>query len=162
MDADAGLRELQQQIDAALTATNGESVISSELKRHIITRVTDEGLVVELFDIAGAPLFAEGGAQAMSILADLAALLVDVGAMVSNPVAVEAHIKANPVVLKDNPVWDISTERAQVLREMLKASGLAPERVARVTGHADRDPAVRNPMAVRNNRVEVIFLRTNI
>jgi chemotaxis protein MotB len=30
----------------------------------------------------------------------------------------------------------------------------------RVTGHADRDPAARNPMAMRNNRIELILLRT--
>ncbi|MEI4263295.1 flagellar motor protein MotB [Roseovarius sp. D0-M9] len=158
---DAGLRELQKQIEDALTASSGESMVSSGLKRHIITRVSDEGLVVELIDVAGAPLFAEGEAGATPILGELAALLVEVGAMVTNPVAVEAHIRANPVVLKDNPVWDISTQRAQIMRELLKSHGLAPERMARVTGHADRDPAVRNPMAVRNNRIEVIFLRTD-
>jgi chemotaxis protein MotB len=29
----------------------------------------------------------------------------------------------------------------------------------RVTGKADRQPATDNPMAVRNNRLEVILLR---
>jgi len=30
----------------------------------------------------------------------------------------------------------------------------------RVTGHADRAPVVANPMDLRNNRVEVIVLRS--
>ncbi|SEL27598.1 chemotaxis protein MotB [Roseovarius nanhaiticus] len=157
--ADAGLEELQRKIDEALTASSGESTVASELRRHIITRVTDEGLVVEFFDVAQAPLFAEGGAVAAPILTQLAKLLVDVGAMVTNAVAIEAHTRAAPIVLKENRDWDITTERAQVMRTLLKQQGLAQDRVARVTGHADRDPAVRNPMAVRNNRIEVIFLR---
>ncbi|MFX0546643.1 flagellar motor protein MotB [Roseovarius sp. S1116L3] len=156
---DADLQDLQQKIDETLNGTNGESTVSSELKRHIITRVTDEGLVVELFDIANAPLFEEGGTTPTSTLRQLADLLVDVGGMVTNSVAVEAHLRAAPVVLKENRAWDISTERAQVMRGLLMDSGLAPQRVSRVTGHADRDPVVRNPMAVRNNRVEVVFLR---
>ncbi|MFX0542033.1 flagellar motor protein MotB [Roseovarius sp. S4756] len=156
---DTDLQDLQKKIDQTLTATNGESMVSPELKRHIITRVTDEGLVVELFDIADAPLFDEGGANATSTLRQLADLLVDVGGMVTNPVAVEAHLRAAPVVLRENRAWDISTERAQVMRGLLMNSGFAPERVSRVTGHADRDPAVRNPMAVRNNRVKMVFLR---
>ena len=32
----------------------------------------------------------------------------------------------------------------------------------RITGHADREPAVvSNPMAIRNNRLEIIFLRSD-
>jgi chemotaxis protein MotB len=43
---------------------------------------------------------------------------------------------------------------------MLEAEGVAPERMRRVTGHADREPVARNPMALRNNRIELILLRT--
>ncbi|MGB3317382.1 MAG: chemotaxis protein MotB, partial [Albidovulum sp.] len=34
-------------------------------------------------------------------------------------------------------------------------------RLQRVTGFADRKPALRNPMAPRNNRLEVILLRSD-
>ncbi len=160
--ADRELAELQSKVENALQGKGGESMLSRKLKRHIITRVTDEGLVIELFDIAGAPLFDEGSANATLILQQLAALLAETGATVRNRVVVEGHIRAAPVVLRDNPVWDVSTERAQQMRQMLGQEGLPPARIARVTGHADRDPAVRNPMAVRNNRLEVIFLRSDI
>ncbi|MFD0859955.1 flagellar motor protein MotB [Roseovarius aquimarinus] len=158
-EADTALEELQRRIESALAGSSGDSRIPAGLKRHILTRVTDEGLVVELFDLAGAPLFIESSAEPTAILVALATLLVDVGAMVTNPVAAEAHMRAAPVVLRENPVWEVSTERAQAMRALLKSAGLPPERVARVTSHADRDPAVRDPMAVRNNRIEVIFLR---
>jgi len=32
-------------------------MVSDELQRHIVTRVMDEGLLIELFAIEGAPLF---------------------------------------------------------------------------------------------------------
>jgi chemotaxis protein MotB len=35
-----------------------------------------------------------------------------------------------------------------------------PSRMTRVTGHADRTPATVDPMDVRNNRMEVILLRS--
>ncbi|WP_324752447.1 flagellar motor protein MotB [Roseovarius sp. Pro17] len=160
--SDAALEELQRKLDATLNGRSGESMVSPKLKRHIITRVTDEGLVIEIFDIADAPLFEEGGAQPTQVLLQLTALLSEMGGLVRNRVAVEAHIRAAPIVLKNNPVWDISTQRAQHMREMLMLEGLPSARFARVTGHADRDPAVRNPMAVRNNRLEVVFLRSDI
>lgn len=160
LEADRELAELQRQLDSELSGTNGESMISLELKRHIITRVTDEGLVVELFDIADAPLFEARTAEPTQVLKQLAALLAEMGETVRNSVAVEGHISAVPIVLRHNPVWDISTQRAHEMRGLLRQKGLSSPRFARVTGHADRDSAVSNPMAVRNNRLKVIFLRS--
>lgn len=160
--AEQELAELQRKLDAALSGASGESMMSRKLKRHIITRVTDEGLVIELFDIAGAPLFEERTAQPTALLQDLAALLAEIGGTVRNHVAAEGHIQAAPIVLRDNPVWDISMQRAQAMHILLTQKGLSEARIARVTGHADRKPAVSNPMAVRNNRLEVIFLRSDI
>jgi len=154
------MAELQKAFETALKGTNGESMVSRDLARHIITRVTDEGLVVELFDTAEAQLFDAGGAVPSPLLEALAEVIVEVGTLVVNGVSVEGHIAAAPVILKDNPVWDLSTERANAMRLLLKREGLGAGQVHRMTGHADRDPAVRNPMAVRNNRLEVIFLRS--
>jgi len=42
----------------------------------------------------------------------------------------------------------------------LEASDLPQERVERVTGHADRKLAARNPMAARNERLEITLLRS--
>ncbi|MCZ4352846.1 chemotaxis protein MotB [Roseovarius aestuarii] len=157
---DQALEDLQRKIEDALQGRTGESMIAPELQRHIITRVTDEGLVVELFDLQDAVLFEEGQDKPTALLIALADLLAELGALVENPLAVEGHIRAAPVIVKDNPVWDRSTDRALAMRGLLVSEGLDEARMRRVTGHADREPAVRNPMAVRNNRLEIIFLRT--
>lgn len=150
---EAALRALE----AALLGLTGESLADDEMLRHIVTRVTDEGLVVELFSLPGRPLHAEGAPTRM--LRDLAGVVARLSVMVENGVAVEAHVRANPIVLARNPAWDDSAARAQDLRLLLEEGGMAPARVSRVTGHADRRPAVPDPMAVRNDRFEVIFLR---
>ena len=54
-----------------------------------------------------------------------------------------------------------STDRAMQMRQLLEAAALDQKRIERVTGHADRKPAVRNPLAVRNNRLEIILLRSD-
>ncbi len=63
------------------------------------------------------------------------------------------------MVVADNPVWTLSSERAMQVRLMLEAAGLAPARMQRVTGNADRALVDPNPMAVRNDRIEIILLR---
>ncbi len=160
--AERDLEQLKQSIDSALRGTNGESTISPKLQRHIITRVTDEGLVIEMFDIADGTLFEQGQDQPTEVLIQLAAVLGEASNLVTNNVAVEGHVRAAPIILKDNPVWDLSTARAQRMRLMLSGSGLDASRISRVTGHADRDSAVDNPMDMRNNRLKVIFLRKDV
>lgn len=157
-DADEG-EEALRMIEEALMGRGGESNMASELFKHINTRITDEGLVIELFALPGAPLFERRTDTPTRRLEDIAFFLVESMRIVVNPVAVEGHVAARPLVLRENPVWELSTERAMSMRRLLVRAGLDPARSVRVTGHADREPAVDVPMALRNNRIEVILLR---
>ncbi len=155
---DTGAATLEE-LAVLLMERGGESRIMEQALRHVITRVTDAGLIVELFDLPDRPLFAKDGETPEAVLEVLIDMIADVFARNRNGVAVEGHIRAYPTVLRDNPVWDRSTARAQTVREMLQDSGMTPSRLHRVTGHGDRQPVRRDAMAVRNNRMEVILLR---
>ncbi|WP_371060904.1 flagellar motor protein MotB [Rhodosalinus sp. 5P4] len=152
--------EALARLDAALRGNSGESHADDLLRQHVVTRVTDEGLVVEIFARPGAPLF-EGDAAPTPLLEALAGVIGRLSGMVTNQAAVEAHVRASPIVMARNPAWDLSARRAAALRTLLEEGGLAPARVRRVTGHADRAPALpEQPMSVRNDRLEIVFLRT--
>ena len=155
---DAALRE----IEAQLSGRGGESMVSDMLARHITTRLTDEGLIVEIFDIEGAPLFHEGSAVPEPVMQDIAGMLTRVFAVVKNGVALNGHVQAAPEVLRVNPTWDLSTDRAQAVRALMESEGFTAERIRRVAGHADRKRVTANPMAVRNNRIELVLLRSDI
>ena len=159
-EVDAELAESLKQVEELLLGRAGESRVSEEMNRHIRTRVTDEGLIIELFDLNEARLFDPGTSEPMPLLEELAGLIASVADLVENGIAVDAHTRARPVVLADSPVWDLSTARANAMRRLLEASGIKRGRLRRVTGHADRKPAVSNPLAIRNNRLEVILLRS--
>ncbi|MBK5927648.1 OmpA/MotB family protein [Rhodobaculum claviforme] len=154
-----GTTDTLDEIARALRAVGGESVVAELALRHIVTRVTDEGLIVEIFDMPGQTLFAGDSDVANPVLVTIAGLLHEVFGLVDNGVAVDGHTRTEPVIRTDNPVWALSTARAQRMRELLQEAGIAPARMHRVTGHADRQPAARNPAALRNNRLEVVLLR---
>ncbi|WP_298492456.1 flagellar motor protein MotB [uncultured Maritimibacter sp.] len=149
-----------EHIEDALTGKSGESMVSELLQRHIVTELTDEGLVIELFDLDEDPLFTPGTALPNDTMDQLVGVMARVFDLVKNPVAIEGHLAAQPIVVARNTNWELSAERAQSIRRLLGDKGLMPTRVDRVTGHADRQPVARNPMAVRNNRIELILLRT--
>mgnify|MGYP005993757349 CR=1 FL=1 len=148
-----------RDLDAQLQGMGGESLVMENARRHIVTRITDEGLVIELFDLEDVPLFDEKTAAPTQILKDLSAMIAGTVTAVTNKIAVGAHVRANPIVLAESPVWDLSARRATEMRKLLEHSGVPAERIRRVTGHADRAPVVTDPMARRNNRLEIILLR---
>ncbi|MBE9635924.1 flagellar motor protein MotB [Salipiger mangrovisoli] len=150
----AQLEELRDR----LTARHGESMVDDGLMRHVVTRVTDEGLVVELFETGEARLFAADGSPTF-LLRRLAQIIAGASQTVRNPIAVEGHVAASPIVLAQDPSWQASSDHAARMRELLQGEGVPKVRIARVTAHADREPSRGNPMDVRNGRIEVIFLR---
>lgn len=158
-DALGSLDEAFESLEAELLGKGGESKVMENALEHIITRITDEGLVIEVFAQDDTPLFDPTGTEPTPLLRSIAALIADTAKTVRNGIAVGGHVQAQPIVLAENPVWGMSTDQATIMRQLLEADGVAPQRIERVTGHADREPAVRNPMAARNNRLEVVLLR---
>lgn len=148
------------EIEEMLSAKSGESMVSDLTSRHVVTELTDEGLVIEIFDIEDEPLFSRNGTEPTGVMVEMVAMLGGVFGLVKNGIAIDGHVAAQPVVVAENPNWSLSAARADTVRRMLEEGRVAPARVQRVTGHSDRAPAARNPMAVRNNRIELILLRT--
>lgn len=155
----AEFEKLAKDIEKALMGVGGESMASDQMARHILTKVTDEGLIVEFFDLEGEPLFAADSAVPEPIMVEIAQMLSRVFAIAKNEVAINGHTRSYPSMLRENPVWDLSTARAQALRGLMEGAGFTPGRIQRVSGFADRKPAVESPMSVRNNRMEMILLR---
>ncbi|MFZ1468231.1 MAG: flagellar motor protein MotB [Paracoccaceae bacterium] len=153
-----GVAEMRA-VEKVLLDRGGESQTMQQLLRHVVTRVTDEGLVIEIYDTDDSPLFTNDTAEPTAVLLALADLLAEVLALTTNEVAVNGHIRSYPVMLRSNPVWELSAERAQRTRLLLQAAGLVADRVQRVSGYADRKPAAADSAAIRNNRLEIILLR---
>ncbi len=151
-----------RDIEAVLIGQGGESMLSDQALRHIITRLTDEGLVIEIYDRPDVALFVADTALPNPVAAEIARIMARLFQSVSNPVAIEAHLRAETVLKVDNPVWEISSDRAMQMRLMLESSGLNPRRITRLTGAGDREPATRDATAPRNNRIEVILLRSDL
>ncbi len=102
----------------------GESLTMKRLLRHVVTRVTEEGLVIELFDLEEATLFAGDTAEPNPVLREIAALLSEVLGLTSNGLAIGGHVKSFPITLIRNPGWSLSSDRAQALRRALEDAGL--------------------------------------
>jgi chemotaxis protein MotB len=156
---DAALRDFETSV---LEALGGESAHSNDLLQHVQTRLTDEGLVIEIFEREGFPLFLGDSGKAADWLVEVVGIISDLLKTVRNEVAISAHVASEPLVRNGPSPWDRSLFYAQATRSLLLASELSSSRIARVTGHGDHAPVVQDPMVVRNNRVIVTLLRDGL
>ncbi|SFR51998.1 chemotaxis protein MotB [Yoonia tamlensis] len=151
-----------RDIEAVLMGAGGESMVSDQALRHIVTRLTDEGLIIEIFDLPDAEIFLADTATPHPITAEIAAILARLFDSVKNPVEIRGHLRARTILAVENPMWDLSMARAAQMRLLLEDGGLDPRRIAQLAGAGDRAPAVADSTAPRNNRIEIILLRSDI
>ncbi|WP_347267853.1 flagellar motor protein MotB [Paracoccus sp. (in: a-proteobacteria)] len=156
---ESGFDAMARHIQNQLTGSGAESMQKVNLLRHVVTRMTDEGLVIELTDLTDEPLFVGNSAQPTQVAKELAAILTSVLGRVRNELALAGHVRAYPEMLLHSPVWALSDARAHTLRNLLEGAGLEQARIQRVTAYGDRRNRSVNPMDPNNNRIEVILLR---
>lgn len=156
---ESGFDAMARHIQNELTGSGAESMQKTNLLKHVVTRMTDEGLVIELTDLTGEPLFVGDSAQPSQVMHELAEILASVLGRVKNELAISGHVRAYPELLIKSPVWALSDARAHAVRNLLESAMLDPKRIQRVTGYADRRNRSVNPMDPSNNRIEVILLR---
>lgn len=149
----------KEALDRELAKMAAEKPELASIMTHITTRISDEGFVIELYDREEASVFADGGAQLGAGALQLIASLVHVLEDAEKNIAINGHMRSIPVAFSQEPSWEISTARAQSVHQALLSVGFNPQKVKRVSGHADRSPAVMDPNSIRNNRIEVILLR---
>mgnify|MGYP006280416175 FL=1 len=149
----ARLERLAGQMTQAMQAAGGE------LGRHFQLRVTPEGLVLEIVDRDGAPLFDSGSAEAGPRLTRLIGVVGPVIGRTANPVKVVGHTDATRFARPRYDNWGLSADRANTARRLLSGAGVAPERIAEVAGRADTQPLVDDPLAPQNRRIAITLLR---
>ena len=85
------------EIEKELLGGSGDAMEADPLLQHIRTRVTDEGLIIEVFDIDGSPLFDGATTTPNPIFNDLVQMIGRVLARTTNPVAVSGHTATGDV-----------------------------------------------------------------
>ncbi|WP_322517058.1 flagellar motor protein MotB [Rhodopseudomonas palustris] len=133
----------------------------SELSKNVVFEETPTGLNLELTDQDGRPMFPDGSSvpyeRTRMLIARLAAPL----RAISLRVNIVGHTAATPVPDNDDyDAFDLSTGRANAVRQILKHEGLSSSRVKSVAGKGDGEPLFPEaPMLAANRRVTISLLR---
>jgi len=137
---------------------------SPELKgltRNLLIETTPDGLRIQLVDRNNVAMFPLGSANMAPHTKKLIKKIALLAAKMNNKIAISGHTDATPY--KDGSGysnWELSSDRANASRRALQGFGVAPLRIVRVIGRAERDPLIKDkPRDSRNRRISITLLR---
>jgi chemotaxis protein MotB len=133
----------------------------AELSKHIMIEQSAEGLNIELVDQDGRSMFAEGSKEPYERTRRVVQQLA--GPLKAMPfrIAIAGHTSAmrTPALPKYGP-WDLSADRANVVRRLLEAEGVPTAHIFMVAGKADTEPLFPDdPYIATNRRVTITLMR---
>ena len=133
---------------------------SKQLSEHLMIKMSPEGMVLEVIDSDSSPLFAVGNSNPTPLLKELLASISGSLDAFRNDIKIVGHTDSLQYRLGANyDNWNLSTDRANVIRKLLLEKGMMPSRLREVSGRADTDPlAPENPSASQNRRISIIIL----
>lgn len=150
---------MAEAVQSELDPSNHSNPEYQELLRHVITNLSDEGLVIELGDLTDSPLFTPDTSKPTPALRELARIVSRAIGRSQHEIAFAGHVTAYSAVRAESPAWSLSYSRAQAVRGLVEAAGTDSRRFRRVTAFGDRQNRHQNPMDPKNNRIELIILR---
>jgi len=141
----------------------GEMPEIAELSKNIIIQQTREGLNLEIVDQDGRAMFAEGSREPLPRTRRLLEALGPALRKLPNRLKIAGHTatlrgKAGADAVKS--AWQLSTERALAVRDLLAGTGIGDDRFHSVVGRADTEPLFPDdPTVAANRRITILLMR---
>lgn len=154
-DEEGAFKKLAEELRVQTTQSEKIGV----LREHIGTRITPEGLVIDIFALEGRPLF-DSANRPTQTMRDLIGVVVEVIAGVTNALSIKGHAATTPHAYREDLTWKNTLIRAEATRKLMLTKGLNELRVQHLVGRGNRAPFVENALAIKNNRIEIILLRS--
>jgi chemotaxis protein MotB len=133
----------------------------TELSKNIMMEETKEGLNVELVDQDGRSMFPEGSKEPYERTRRALAKLAGPLKAVPYRLSITGHASAPRMPTRPGyGPWELSTDRATVVRQILEAEGVPAANFFAVSGKADTQPLFPDdPYIAANRRVTITLMR---
>lgn len=129
-------------------------------KQAITATITSEGLEIELIEseMNGEVFFVVGSAvvrpQAVSVIGKVAPILAQTG----HALVVEGHTDSRQYVGEGYDNYNLSHDRADAVRRLLLAGGVAGPQIEAIKAYADQKPRLpKDPAHFSNRRVTILL-----
>ena len=138
---------IKQQLETRLAAA----------KDQVFMRVISGGVRIEIVERSGKAMFGLGEARLLPHGEKLLNIIAGELKKLAYPVWIEGHTDGHPFRKGSYTNWELSVDRANVVRKELASWGIPEDRIMKVIGYAATDPIVRDqPYSPLNRRVSIV------
>ncbi len=134
-----------------------DEIANSEAKLTL----APEGIVVDLIDTQGKPVFALGKAGTTPRLEEIIKAIAPTIRESGRRIKFVGHTDSLRFPHGNYSNWELSVDRANAARRMAVSHGVLDAQVWEVSGQSDRVPAEDDPAAPGNRRISIILLHPN-
>jgi chemotaxis protein MotB len=133
----------------------------SELSKHILFTETKDGLNIEIVDQDGRSMFPDGAKEPYERTRKLLVKIAESVRAMPHRLVIAGHTAALRTPPKgDYGAFDLSADRANVVRSILQGAGVRAQQIFMVAGRADSDPLFpEDPYMAANRRVTITLLK---
>ena len=132
----------------------------TEISTNIILEETEEGLNIMLVDQDGRSMFKEGSKYPYESTRRLLSKMAPVISRMPNRIHITGHTTAGQQGFDPTyTAWELSSDRANVARQILVEYGVPSDQIFGVTGKADSEPLFPNdPYLAANRRIGLLLM----
>jgi chemotaxis protein MotB len=133
----------------------------SEVSKNIIIEETKEGLNIEIVDQNGRSMFPEGSKEPYERTRMVIRRLAGSLRQMPFRISISGHTSASRLPAKPGyGPWELSADRANVVRKQLETEGVPSQNFFMVAGRADTQPLFPDdPYIAANRRVTITLMR---
>ena len=132
----------------------------TKIEDNLLLEETPEGLNILIVDQEGRPMFPEGSKYPFELTRKAIAAIGPVLQKQSNQITISGHTAAGGTYPDPHyGPWQLTSDRANVVREILAEFGLSEDHISSVAGRATAEPLFPNdPYLAANERIKITLL----
>lgn len=145
--------------ELALSIQNSAEL--AQLQEQVLIDVTEEGMRIQLVDQDNRSMFREDTAELYSYAERMLIHIAGRIENLPNRIAISGHTDSTPFRSGSNYTnWELSADRANTARRVLRDTGVPSDRFAEVTGKAATEPLLPGrPDRSENRRITILVIR---
>lgn len=149
--------EKMKELDSLLSSDS----LLKQLGEQFKTRMTDKGLEIEVSDAQGLGTFELGSARINPHMVEPLRHMAMALSKLPNRMVIAGHTDRYGYSAGGYSNWQLSSDRANAVRDELTGTGIQSERFNAVIGYGDTEPSKPgDPYAPENRRVTILVMKS--
>ncbi|AVX03242.1 OmpA/MotB family protein [Maritalea myrionectae] len=128
---------------------------------NLLIEETEEGLHIQIVDQEGRAMFPEGSKYPYEVTRKAIEVMTPILKSLPNQIKVTGHVASGGVYQTQTyGKWDLSTDRANIVRRVMEEFGMPSERFHAVVGKGESKPLFPNdPYLSANQRISILLMK---